>query len=340
MPTNNHPKPIDGLMRYMRDEKNIDISGSTQKRKLRNIGYYHGYKGYRYVNNPNNKLTFSSFNEITAIYDFDAKIKAILYPQVMFIETALKNYVLEILLKKSNSDSFNVIYSKLLNNCNSFSPVGKKYKNAHEREKAEEKYKTALKKRLDLRDRVYNVQTTAYGNKNKIAEHFIHKDINLPIWAIFELLSLGEFGHFVSCINYDTRKDISTSLGIRPSVDSNALLTQRLIYAVKDLRNSIAHNDVIFDTRFRSSNIDNQVISNLTNETGITNISFNTITDYMILVVYMLKMFETPKLDIRRLINEFDSAKESLRKLIPINIYNQIIHTDTVVKINSIKAYI
>ena len=40
-----HPKSIDGLMRYLRDKKGISISGSSQKRKLMNMGYYHGYKG-------------------------------------------------------------------------------------------------------------------------------------------------------------------------------------------------------------------------------------------------------------------------------------------------------
>lgn len=40
-------KSIDGLMRHLRDTHNIDIKGSIQKQKLRNIGYYHGYKGYR-----------------------------------------------------------------------------------------------------------------------------------------------------------------------------------------------------------------------------------------------------------------------------------------------------
>lgn len=44
-----HPKSTDGLMRYLRNKKGIAISGSSQKRKLMNIGYYHGYKGYRLV---------------------------------------------------------------------------------------------------------------------------------------------------------------------------------------------------------------------------------------------------------------------------------------------------
>ena len=46
------PKSINSLMAYMRDVKGVQIKGSSDKRKLRNMGYFHGYKGYRYHNNP------------------------------------------------------------------------------------------------------------------------------------------------------------------------------------------------------------------------------------------------------------------------------------------------
>ena len=52
-----------------------------------NIGYYHGYKGYRYINTPSNHVPYTKFEELVAVYEFD----------VMLIETAVKNYVLDIL---------------------------------------------------------------------------------------------------------------------------------------------------------------------------------------------------------------------------------------------------
>ena len=64
-------KSIDGLMKYLRDHHKIKISGSSQKRKLRNIGYYHGYKGYRFINSPLNKINFTDFSEVVAVHDFD-----------------------------------------------------------------------------------------------------------------------------------------------------------------------------------------------------------------------------------------------------------------------------
>lgn len=43
------PKSINALMAYMRDEKGLSISGSSDKKKLRYMGYFHGYKGYRFI---------------------------------------------------------------------------------------------------------------------------------------------------------------------------------------------------------------------------------------------------------------------------------------------------
>ena len=98
MSDNGEVKSIDSLMSYLRNNYNIEISGSKHKRKLRNIGYYHGYKGYRFINKPSQRIIFTKFDEILAINKLDFDLKALFYPQVMFIETALKNYVLEVVL--------------------------------------------------------------------------------------------------------------------------------------------------------------------------------------------------------------------------------------------------
>ena len=57
------------------------------------------------------------------------------------------------------------------------------------------------------------------------------------------------------------------------------MMPQRLIYATKDLRNAIAHNDVIFDTSFRTGEIDKQVGNAISNTTGVKGLTFETITD-------------------------------------------------------------
>ncbi len=79
------PKSLDGLMEYMRDTKGISIEES-QKRNLRNIGYYHGYKGYRYQGTAENILSYSDFDELMSVYNFDMELKTIVYPKIMFLE--------------------------------------------------------------------------------------------------------------------------------------------------------------------------------------------------------------------------------------------------------------
>ena len=49
-------KTTNALMKYLRDTHNISIRDSKDKRNLINIGYYHGYKGHRYINNPQNRI--------------------------------------------------------------------------------------------------------------------------------------------------------------------------------------------------------------------------------------------------------------------------------------------
>lgn len=56
----------------------------------------------------------------------------------MLIETAVKNYVLDILVALTNSENFVDTYNQLLNNYKMFSTKGKTYRNAYDRQKAEE----------------------------------------------------------------------------------------------------------------------------------------------------------------------------------------------------------
>ena len=249
------PKSINSLMIYMRDEKKIGINGSLQKKKLRYMGYFHGYKGYRYCNSPNSLLPYKNFNELQAVYDFDMKIKAALYPQIMFLETAMKNYALEIILNETGSSRFADIYSQIMKNYKSFS-VGS------------DLYKNAVSKRLAVRNKIYGNISRDYGKKY-IVTHYYDKDAPIPIWAIFELLSLGEFGNFISCLDPVVRKKLSVSVGIKSSFDQDGKMTEKIVFALKDLRNAVAHNNTVFDTRFKTGAVSKRISGYITAETGI-----------------------------------------------------------------------
>lgn len=320
------PKSINSLMSYLRDEKKININGSNDKKKLRYMGYFHGYKGYRYHNNPNNTYAFKSFDEIQAIYDFDMAIKTMFYPEIMFLETTLKNYVLEVILDETKSKRFADIYAKLLIDYKSY-PIGSN------------DYKKAINKRMNLRNKVYSLISRDYG-KRFIVNHYYDKDQPLPIWAIFELISLGEFGTFVDCLDETTRKKVSKSVGIKSVYDRDGKLLPMTVYALKDLRNAVAHNNTIFDTRFKTGKVSMRIAKAISAETGINNITFDTIVDYVILVSFMMKVLNCPKKKIMSFVRMFEKNCEELRGKVDISIYNTIIYTDTRNKLNLLKKFL
>jgi len=45
---NSNYKSLNSLMRHIRDSSGIRIGGGSDKRALAQMGYFHGYKGYRY----------------------------------------------------------------------------------------------------------------------------------------------------------------------------------------------------------------------------------------------------------------------------------------------------
>lgn len=315
----NNIKSINGLMKYLREKHNMSIEGSYDKKRLKNIGYYHGYKGYRYIKKPTNRVEFSEFDELVAVIEFDNKVKSLLYPQVMFIETAIKSYALEIIIKEGKSENFSDVYSNLMTDYKSYNGI---------------KYKEAYKKRLDTFNRIQNTIAIKYAADNNIVSHYLKKDESIPIWAIFEIITLGEFGYLISTLELNVRKDISKDLGLNVAFDSEGILMQSIIFSLKELRNAIAHNNMVFDTRFKERNVNKLLIKVIEDDTKVKGLLFNCITDYIILVLYILKKLDKDNKEIIKNINDFIKYAENLEKSIPRQIYDQIILTNDKRKLN------
>lgn len=318
------PKTTNALMAYLRENKHIAINGSLQKKKLRYMGYFHGYKGYRYFNAPTSLLPYTDFNELQAVYDFDMKLKSLIYPQIMFLETALKNYALEIVISACKSERFADIFANSLT-------AHKQYA------KGKDQYNKAMSKRLKLREHVYSTISRDY--KKSLVNHYYEKDKPVPIWAIFELLSLGEFGNFISCLDKPIKISLSKSIGIKTSHDPDGKLPELFVFTIKDLRNAIAHNGTVFDTRFKTSSINKRISTYIEKETGINDVSFDSIVDYIILIAFMLKFLKYNKKDILTFVMDFEKICETLYKQVPTNIYMRIVYSNTRNKLNSLKSY-
>ena len=74
------PLSTSGLMKHLRNDCNVNISGNLEKQQLLIYGYYHGYKGYRFVFNKNCQIPYTEFKELISVIEYDNNLKSILYP--------------------------------------------------------------------------------------------------------------------------------------------------------------------------------------------------------------------------------------------------------------------
>lgn len=194
------PKTANSLMRYLRNEKQLQINGSEQKQHLMNIGYYHGYKGYRYAHQARKRLPYRDFSELMALYEFDASLKMLLYPCLMELETALKSAMLDISLRHAGLERFADVYDQVLDHYKEYAVEEIPGLSKTKRQAAENEYRAAILYRLRLRNQLNTVVANAFSSGNRIAVHYLRRGQELPLWAMFELISLGELRHFVGCI--------------------------------------------------------------------------------------------------------------------------------------------
>lgn len=323
-------KTTDGLMRHLRNN-GIEISGSKQKRQLINTGYYHGYKGYRFFKKAETRLPFKSYNEIYATIQYDSALKALMYEKIMFIETAVKNITVESILKNANSESIQEMYNKVVCGYNN-APTSY---NSNQRKKAQQN-------KLKLQNIIQSSLSRAYDSDNPKITHFYNKPnySDVPIWALFEILSMGNLGFLLSCLTYNVREDISKRIGLNLSSDTNRTLLYKYIYELKDLRNAVAHNAVIFDTRFRKMELSSPMSKCLEIEIGLPYVNFKTIGDYIILMCYYLKILGVPKSEIKSFIRDFEKITTNYKNSVNPAVSAIVIHPDLFDRMKILKNFL
>lgn len=323
-------KTTDALMRHLRNN-GIAISGGIQKRQLINIGYYHGYKGYRFFNIAANRLPFQSFKEIYATVQYDSALKALFYEKIMFIETAVKNIALEGILVNTKSESIQAMFDTVISS----------YHNSPANLTNDQKQKLQQNK-LNLQNSIQSNLARAYRNGNPKITHFYNSigRSDVPLWALFEILTMGDFGYLLSCLTFDVRDDISKRIGINLRSDTNRELLYKYIYTLKDLRNAVAHNAVIFDTRFRKIDVTPAMRQCLMLEISLPYINFKTLGDYVILVCYYLKLLKISKRDIKSFIHAFETITSDYKKEVNPSVASKVIHADWPYRMEKLKKYI
>lgn len=309
-------KTTDGLMRHLRNDKGIQIGGSSEKRQLSNIGYFHGYKGYRFFKRASNPIPFDSFKDIYNTVQFDSKIKSIIYPELMFIETAIKSRSIESVVLNANSEDIQVILDTLIES----------YKNSPENIPPTIKRKKQEAK-MELQSTIQHIILDAYKHKNPQITHFIDSPSKrgVPLWALIEVMTLGNFGKFLSCLTFNVRKDISIKMNMQSSMDTNCEFLHKFVWLLKDLRNAVAHNSPVFDTRFRKFDPSRAMKGYLASQTHLPFVKFDNIGDYIILIAFILKILGLSKTHIKSFLRSYKSACQSYEKSVAHDVSHRVL---------------
>ncbi len=308
-------KSLNALMRHMRDHAGITIGGSAEKAALAQVGYFHGYKGYRYSGDPTRRIPLASFKELRAVIDFDTALKTLFYPVLMKTEMTMKNLALVELMEGAGSSSLADLYDLM--------PGG-----TWERQK----------RKLEVMHECNNVLLGCYKGQNQIICHYYDSQTGkVPTWALMEVLTLGQFGKLLQEMSDRTLSAIAGRWGLRRN-DGN--LVPHIVHRVTDLRNAVAHNGVIFDTRFAPRPAPKWLYDWLKRDLAFAgDIDFGSITDYLLLAGYLARCLGSPKRDLYVLVRQYRGLTDSLRGGVSGRVFDMIVHTDNRAKIDHLEGW-
>ena len=162
----------------------------------------------------------------------------------------------------------------------------------------------------------------------------------MPLWAIFEELMLGDVSIFIEALHPHLKLSISQELGIPISYNTDGELLPKIILGVKDFRNAIAHNKVVFDGRYMGFKKRNSICSMLETSTGIQGIRFQSPIDDIILVIFLMKNLKFSKVQMHGIVTVLIEGVTRLYNRFDFDLYKQIIPADTLTKLKSLKKFI
>ena len=113
-----------------------------------------------------------------------------------------------------------------------------------------------------------------------------------------------------------------------------------MLYTIKSLRNSVAHNNIIFDTRFKDRKINSVLKKQIEKETGIQNITLYSLIDYIIIVCCLLKRVDFSPTRAEQLVKAYKKQNQLLQNSVVPTIYAQIIPQNVTQKITALENYL
>lgn len=106
------------------------------------------------------------------------------------------------------------------------------------------------------------------------------------------------------------------------------------------MRNAIAHNAIVLDVRFKSGGASSGIGKLLNSETGVKSINFSDITDYIVLIAYLLGLFGFSKTERKALVSGYETILSRYKKELPPGIYGKFVRTETAGKLKLVLRFV
>jgi len=258
--------------------------------ELKKLGFYHVFNSF-VENNVRNNGQNKKLIDYLKLYKLDFDLRALLFPMILSLESIFKQRLNdtiteEIILNNSTSPHYNEVV------------------------------KLCIKSKSNV-----NVKQTLFrscSHKNQIVSHFFDNHNDIPIWAYFELLDLGQFLSIIeNCTDKDDtprgvdkiKEKFSLNCNFKRSDGGQFTQNQKSEYIYQSLRliylvrNNIAHNQPVIDGRYKNNGYDikhGKLISMIADLLSTINptyaipptltYDFNTITD-AVTIIYLLYVF-------------------------------------------------
>lgn len=250
----------------------------------------------------------------------------------MFIETALKNICLDVIVNNIHSSDLNDFYKHAVESYNNCPPSY----NESERKKAQEKM-------MHLQMRIQGIISKAYTNEAPTVTHYYNSPYfnSIPLWAIFEHLTLGDFGVLLDNLTLDLRNKIHLRLKMVSPLDTNRKNICDYVYTLKDLRNVIAHNAVVYDGRFAKNQMkakSQRMREYLRSRYKLQYVKFEDMVDYVILISFFLEVLGETKSSIVAFVKKFEVLTKKYISSIGHAISNITINSNWTYRIDILKA--
>lgn len=203
--------------------RNIDISTpehkSFAKKALQHEGYYNLINGYSKLfsisTTPDDKYkSGTTVEEIYALYDFDRKLRNIMFKYILSVETNIKSLTAYYFPQKYGHDNYML------------------YKNFDTQKKNADQNITAVIAEFQ--------KQIASRAKDPSISHYLKKYGYVPLWVLNNILTLGQISKFYSILKQPDRQQISKAF----CIPDNQL--ESILFYLSSVRNFCAHGNRLY----------------------------------------------------------------------------------------------